>query len=182
MSKQGTIIWMTGRSGAGKTSIAEEAISSVKKFMSDPEEKRELKIKHLDGDAIRQELCRDLSFDAVSRIENHRRVLDVALLFAEEGYIVVVSMITPYRKLRKEIMHKCNEDFRVRKFEMVYVACSKDLCAWRDPKGLYAKGVDMPYEMPYIGKENFFKISTENVDRYLTADVLAKQIVTWGKL
>jgi bifunctional enzyme CysN/CysC len=142
----GCIVWLTGLSGAGKSSIATEL-------------ERELfnMGKHayvLDGDNIRHGLCSDLAFSPQDRKENIRRVGEVAKLFAHSGIICITAFISPYRSDRELVrnMVKAGE------FIEVYVNAPIEICEERDPKGLYAKaraneikdftGVSAPYEAP----------------------------------
>jgi bifunctional enzyme CysN/CysC len=142
----GCVIWLTGLSGAGKTTIATEL-------------ERELFSlgKHayvLDGDNMRHGLCSDLGFSREDRKENIRRVGEVANLFADSGMICITAFISPYRSDRalvREIGKHCQ-------FLEVYVNAPLAVCEQRDPKGLYAKartgavkeftGVSAPYEPP----------------------------------
>ena len=121
----------------------------------------------LDGDNTRLGLNKDLSFSAVDRLENVRRVAEVAKLMADAGMIVLVSLITPYeeqRTLAKEILK--NE-----RFLEVYVECDLATCEQRDPKGLYRKarsgeipnftGISDPFEEPV---EYAFRVNTSQYD------------------
>lgn len=142
----GCVVWLTGLSGAGKSTIATEL-------------ERELFFagKHayvLDGDKIRHGLCSDLAFSPEDRKENIRRVGEVAKLFADAGIICITAFISPYRADRDLVrqMVQCGE------FVEVYVNAPLEVCEQRDPKGLYAKaraneikgltGVSAPYEAP----------------------------------
>ena len=142
----GCVVWLTGLSGAGKSTIATEL-------------ERELfnMGKHayvLDGDNIRHGLCSDLAFSPQERRENIRRVGEVAKLFAEAGLICITAFISPYRADRELVRQMVSEG----KFIEVYVNAPISLCEQRDPKGLYAKaraneikeftGVTAPYEPP----------------------------------
>lgn len=140
------IIWLTGLSGAGKSTIANLI------------EQRLHAIGHhtmmLDGDNIRLGLNRDLGFTEADRVENIRRVGEVARLMTEAGLIVLCSVISPYRAER-DMVRKLVADGE---FIEVFVDASIDECIRRDPKGLYAKakagdiknftGIDAPYEAP----------------------------------
>ncbi len=141
----GYIVWLTGLSGAGKSTIATEL-------------ERELfnlgkQVYILDGDNIRHGLCSDLGFSPHDRKENIRRVGEVAKLMAEAGIICVTAFISPYRSDR-ELVRK----LLPKKFIEVYVDAPIEICEQRDPKGLYVKarnneikeftGVSAPYEAP----------------------------------
>jgi bifunctional enzyme CysN/CysC len=145
-SQRPVILWFTGLSGAGKSTIANLV------------EKRLLALgKHtmiLDGDNVRHGLNRDLGFSEADRVENIRRVAEVARLFVEAGIIVLVSFISPYRAERMLARERVEEG----EFVEVFVDTPLEECRHRDPKGLYAKsdlrqirnltGVDAPYEAP----------------------------------
>ncbi|MFM0178390.1 adenylyl-sulfate kinase [Paraburkholderia aspalathi] len=139
-------IWLTGLSGAGKSTIAfelEQQLVSLGRACY-----------VLDGDNIRHGLARDLSFDQKDRRENIRRVAHVAQLMNDAGLIVIAALISPMcedRAMAREIIGAGN-------FIETYLSASIDACARRDPKGLYAKarageiasftGVSAPYEVP----------------------------------
>ncbi len=140
------VLWFTGFSGAGKSTVANLV------------EKRLLALgKHtvtLDGDNVRHGLNRDLGFSEADRVENIRRVAEVAKLFVEAGLIVLVSFISPYRAERMLARERVEEG----EFIEVFVDTPIDECRRRDPKGLYLKadkgeirnftGIDAPYEAP----------------------------------
>lgn len=140
------IIWLTGLPGAGKTTIANLI------------EQRLHAIGHhtmmLDGDNIRHGLNRNLGFTEADRVENIRRVGEVARLMTEAGLIVICSFISPYRAERDMVRKLVAEG----EFIEVFVDTPIDECIRRDPKGLYAKaqaggiknltGIDAPYEAP----------------------------------
>jgi bifunctional enzyme CysN/CysC len=142
----GCVVWLTGLSGAGKSSIATEL-------------ERELfnMGKHayvLDGDNVRHGLCSDLAFSPQDRKENIRRVGELAKLFADAGIICITAFISPYRSDRQLVREMVMEG----QFIEVYVNAPIEVCEERDPKGLYAKaraneikeftGVSAPYEPP----------------------------------
>jgi adenylyl-sulfate kinase len=139
------IFWLTGLSGSGKSTIAHEL---EKRLMQDG------KLAYvLDGDNVRHGLNQDLGFTSEERDENIRRVAEVAKLMYEAGIIVIVSFISPYRKMREFARGLIGEDF-----VEVYVKCSVEECERRDPKGLYEQarngeienftGISAPYEEP----------------------------------
>ncbi len=139
------IIWLTGLSGAGKSTIAK----NVEKRLF----KRNFNVFNLDGDNLRIGLNKNLDFTPEDRTENIRRTAEVARLFTQAGFLVLVSLISPYRSERKKA-----RDIRPELFREIYVKASVDICAKRDVKGLYAKalrgeiesftGISSPYEEP----------------------------------
>jgi bifunctional enzyme CysN/CysC len=162
------VLWFTGLSGAGKSTVANLV------------EKRLLaSAKHtivLDGDNVRHGLNRDLGFSEADRVENIRRVAEVARLFVEAGIIVIVSFISPYRAERMLARERVEEG----EFIEVFVDTPIEECRRRDPKGLYAKadtgqlrnftGVDAPYEEPLDPEIHLQTLGTKPED-------LAEQVV-----
>ncbi|MBN2017374.1 MAG: adenylyl-sulfate kinase [Candidatus Cloacimonetes bacterium] len=145
-SHKGVVIWLTGLSGSGKSTIAVELQAQL--F----EEGCQVFI--LDGDNIRHGLNKDLGFSPEDREENIRRIGEVAKLFADAGVIAITSFISPYRKDRDVNRELLPEG----EFIEVYVQAPLDVCEERDPKGLYKKaragiipeftGISAPYEAP----------------------------------
>ena len=142
----GRVIWFTGLSGSGKSTIAnalEEVLNG-----------RGLKTYILDGDNVRLGLNKDLGFDPLSRKENIRRIAEVAKLMADSGTIVLTAFISPYAEDRHWAAEIIGDD----DFIEVFVDTPLDVCEERDPKGLYKKarageikgftGIDAPYEKP----------------------------------
>ena len=140
------IVWFTGLSGSGKSSIA----NLIEKRLT--VEGRHAYI--LDGDNVRHGLNKDLGFTEADRVENIRRVSEVARLMADAGLIVIVSFISPFRNERR-LAREIAGDVR---FTEVYVDTPLAVCEARDPKGLYARarkgeiknftGIDSPFEAP----------------------------------
>lgn len=139
-------VWLTGLSGAGKSTIAYE----LEKALFD--DGRIALV--LDGDNIRRHLNRDLGFSPADRRENIRRIAEVARLMNDAGLIVIAALISPFRDDRA----MAAEIIGPQKFVEVHVSASAEVCSARDPKGLYAKahlgqlaeftGVSSPYEAP----------------------------------
>lgn len=140
------VLWFTGLSGSGKSTIA----NALDRLLH-------ARGKHtyvLDGDNVRHGLNRDLGFTEADRVENIRRVAEVAKLMADAGLIVLVSLISPFRDERRMARELMEED----EFIEIFVDTPLDECARRDPKGLYEKafagkianftGVSSPYERP----------------------------------
>lgn len=150
----GATIWLTGLSGAGKSTVAAEAARLLAE--GDALEACGLAVLTLDGDDLREGLNSDLSFTAEDRAENVRRVGEVALLFARHRHIVLVTVISPYAAGRLQVRKRHDESGVP--FVEVHVATSLAECERRDPKGLYARaragkiprftGVSDPYEVP----------------------------------
>jgi len=144
----GAVVWLTGLSGSGKSTVAVEL---ERRLVA---EGRAAYL--LDGDNLRHGLNVDLGFSAADRDENVRRVGEVATLFADAGMVAVVPLVSPYRAARDAVRARA-EGAGVR-FVEVHVATSLAECERRDPKGLYAKaragelrgmtGIDDPYEAP----------------------------------
>jgi bifunctional enzyme CysN/CysC len=144
--QQPAVLWFTGLSGAGKSTIA----NLVEKYLH----AQGRHTMSLDGDNVRHGLNRDLGFSEADRVENIRRIAEVSKLFVEAGLIVLVSFISPYRAERM-LARDCVEEGE---FLEIFVDTPVDECRRRDPKGLYARadagqirnftGVDAPYEAP----------------------------------
>ena len=140
------MIWLTGLSGAGKTTIARE----VERRLFD----RGCRTMLLDGDQLRHGLCGDLGFSPEDRTENIRRAGEVARLFFEQGCIVLCAFVSPYRQDRNRVRALFPTD----RFLEVLVKAAPDTRRGRDPKGLYARagagqvsqfsGLSAPYEEP----------------------------------
>jgi len=143
--KRGVTIWLTGLSGAGKSTIA-QALAEVLKQQGIQ------RLELLDGDVVRQNLTKGLGFSKEDRDENIRRIGFVAHLLTRNGVIVLVSAISPYREIRQEVSD------RIGNFIEVYVNAPLEVCEQRDVKGLYKKartgeikqftGVSDPYDSP----------------------------------
>jgi bifunctional enzyme CysN/CysC len=141
-----TILWFTGLSGAGKSTIAdlvEQALARAGRHTT-----------ILDGDNVRHGLNKDLGFTDEDRVENIRRVAEVARLMVQAGLIVLVSFISPFRSERRMARGMVEAD----EFLEIFVDTPLEVCEARDPKGLYARarrgeiknftGIDSPFEPP----------------------------------
>ena len=143
----GFVLWFTGLSGAGKTTIANVVAPEL--------ELHGLVVDHLDGDVVRTHLSRGLGFSKEDRDTNIARIAWVASRIARAGAVVIVSAISPYEEARRHARHVIEPQAP---FVEVHVATPLDECARRDPKGLYAAafagelenftGVSAPYEEP----------------------------------
>jgi bifunctional enzyme CysN/CysC len=140
------VLWFTGLSGSGKSTIA----NLVEKALYD----RGVHTMILDGDNVRHGLNRDLGFTEADRVENIRRVGEVAKLFVESGLVVLTCFISPFRAERQMV----KEMLGAKEFVEIFVDVPLEECMRRDPKGLYSKakagkiknftGIDSPYESP----------------------------------
>lgn len=143
---RGSILWFTGLSGAGKTSLASAVEQELHKlgihtFM-------------LDGDNVRHGLCSDLGFSHDDREENIRRIAETAKLFIEAGVVVLTAFISPFQSDRQAARSLVKEN----DFFEIYCQCPLHICESRDVKGLYKKarageisdftGISSPYEEP----------------------------------
>lgn len=147
---RGAVLWFTGLSGCGKSSVA----NAVDQLLHD----RKVHTYVLDGDNIRMGLNKNLGFSPEDRTENIRRIGEVGRLFADSGTIVTTAFISPYREDRNAVRAL----FKDGEFIEIYVKASLETCESRDPKGLYKKarageikgftGIDAPYEPPESGE------------------------------
>ena len=144
--RRGQVIWMTGLSGAGKTTLAGMLEATL--------DARAIPCAVLDGDRLRAGLNRDLGFDDADRAENVRRVAEVAKLMADAGLVVIVALISPFERERT----MAREIIGAARFTEVYLSTPIAVCEQRDVKGLYRKargglldnftGISSPYEIP----------------------------------
>lgn len=140
------VIWLTGLSGAGKSTIA----NALEQALVDKGRHTFL----LDGDNLRMGLCKDLGFADADRVENIRRVAEVSKLLVDAGLIVITAFISPFQQDRAMARDVIGPD----EFVEVFVDTSLEECERRDPKGLYGKarageiknftGIDSAYEAP----------------------------------
>ena len=159
--QKGTIVWLTGLSGAGKTTVSialEYALFQQKVLVT-----------ILDGDVVRSGLNQDLGFSAEDRKENIRRIGEVAQLLANQAFVVVVAFISPFREDRDWVRQSMDDS----RFIEVFVDCPLAVCEERDTKGLYKKarkgeindftGISSPYEPP-TSPEIHIKTSEQSVE------------------
>jgi adenylyl-sulfate kinase len=123
--REGFVVWLTGLPGSGKTTIARELEPELKK--------RGWPVEVLDGDEIRQNLSKGLGFSREDRETHLKRVTYVAKLLSRNGVTVIAAFISPYRNIREYARKETTN------FVEVFVKCSVEACAKRDPKGLYKK-------------------------------------------
>lgn len=143
---RGAILWFTGLSGAGKSTLAHEVEERLHQMGC--------RTFVLDGDNVRHGLCGDLGFSAEDRVENIRRIGEVAKLFMEAGVIVLTAFISPFRADRDKVRAMVHAG----EFVEIYCRCPIEVCEQRDAKGLYKKarageivqftGISSPYEAP----------------------------------
>jgi adenylylsulfate kinase len=146
IAQKGKVIWLTGLSGSGKTTIAQALEARLHNDLG-------YLTYVLDGDVLRSGLNIDLNLSLKGRCENIRRAAHVAALFADAGIVVICAFISPHSSARKS----ARELMKVPFFE-VFIKCPIEECRRRDPKGLYAMhaddyftgltGIDDPYEEP----------------------------------
>ncbi|WP_238884138.1 adenylyl-sulfate kinase [Clostridium sp. YIM B02551] len=145
LNQQGKLIWFTGLSGSGKSTVA----SALEKKLHDLG-----KLTYtLDGDNVRHGLNKDLGFSNEDRIENIRRIGEISKLFVDAGIITLATFVSPFNEDRERVRELIGKDFIE-----VYIECPLDICEKRDPKGLYKKarageikdftGIDSVYEIP----------------------------------
>jgi len=150
LCKNGYITLITGLPASGKTTLSLELEKKIKEMQK--------LVCILDGDLIRKGLSSDLGFSKEDRQENIRRVGEVARLFVNTGFIVIVALIAPFREDRNLIRNAVHRE----RFIEIFLDCPLEICERRDPKGLYKKarcgeikeftGISSPYE-PCINPE-----------------------------
>jgi len=168
---KGCVIWLTGLSASGKSSIAIETQKALFNLGYNSY--------ILDGDNIRQGLNKDLGFSPEDRAENIRRIAHVAKLFRDSGQIVIVAFISPYKSERQLARDLIEKD----RFIEVFVKCPIDVCRKRDPKGLYEKainglikdftGINAPYEEPESPE---IVLNTDILSIYDSAEEIIKKL------
>ena len=165
---RGFVLWLTGLSGAGKSTVAAKLGPALAE--------RGHRVELLDGDEVRTNLCQGLGFSRADRDTNIARIGYVANKLSKHGVAVLVAAISPYRQARDQVRTQ------VEVFVEVHVAAPVSTCAQRDPKGLYAKalagqitnftGVSDPYEPP-LEPEITLHTDTQSVDDSV------HQVLTW---
>jgi adenylyl-sulfate kinase len=154
------VFWLFGRSGAGKTTLAQRLHAG---FVD-----RDIPVFLIDGDEMRSGLCSDLQFSSEARIENHRRIAEVAKLAANQGLNVVVSTMAPEHSQR-DVVQKVLQHQLV----WIYIHAPLEVCIRRDPKGLYNRAkagtiknlLDFPFEVPRPNeRENYIDTVAQNIE------------------
>jgi len=143
---KGMVLWFTGLSGSGKSTLA----NALNEYLHS----KGLSTFVLDGDNIRHGLCNDLGFSDEDRMENIRRIGEVANLFMNAGIITITAFVSPFKKDREKVRKIIGST----DFIEIYCAANLDVCEARDTKGLYKKarlgeikeftGISSPYEIP----------------------------------
>lgn len=164
--QKGATVWFTGLSGAGKTTINDALVAKLRD--------RNIKMEVLDGDIVRTNLTKGLTFSKEDRDTNVRRIGFVCDLLTRNGVLVLVAAISPYREIRDEVRE------RIGNFVEVYVSAPVEVCEERDVKGLYAKartgeikqftGISDPYEAPLnpeVNCETHKETLEESVDKVI---------------
>jgi bifunctional enzyme CysN/CysC len=175
-NQKARVLWFTGLSGSGKSTIANE----VEKTLN-------LMNRHtflLDGDNVRHGLNKDLGFTEADRIENIRRVGEVAKLMADAGLIVLTAFISPFRAERDMVRSMLQADGREGEFIEIFVDTPLDVAEARDVKGLYKKaragqlknftGIDSPYEPPHQPE---IRVNTVEMTPAEAAEYIVRQIM-----
>ena len=177
LDQKPSVLWFTGLSGSGKSTIA----NLVEKKLYARGHQTYL----LDGDNVRHGLNRDLGFTDADRVENIRRVAEVAKLMADAGLIVLASFISPFRSERRMARDMMDEG----EFLEVYVETPLEVCEQRDVKGLYVKarrgeiknftGIDSDYELPELAE---ITLDTTMLDAENAADEIIGYLERTGRL
>ena len=171
------ILWFTGLSGSGKSTIANAVEAKLLELQ-----------KHtylLDGDNVRMGLNKGLTFSDADRVENIRRIGEVSKLFVDAGVIVLTAFISPFMQDRQQVRDLVEDG----EFIEVFVDTPLEVCEGRDPKGLYKKarngeipnftGISSPYEAP---KNPEIHIDNDGLSIEEAADVVVKYLTTKGYL
>jgi adenylylsulfate kinase len=154
------VFWLFGRSGAGKTTLAQR----LRDGLAD----RKIPVVYLDGDELRSTLCSDLGFKSEARLENHRRIAEIARLLTAQGLNVVVSTMAPEHQQRDLVSQILGD-----KLMWFYIHAPLDICMQRDPKGLYKRALDgqvkqlinYPFEVPRPQeRENYINTVAQDID------------------
>jgi adenylylsulfate kinase len=171
LGQKGKVLWLTGLSGSGKSTIAENLERKLFEAGYFPQV--------LDGDNIRSGINKNLGFSVADRTENIRRIAEVARLYANSGVIVLASFISPTRQIRTLAKTIIGAD----DFLEIYVNAPLEECERRDVKGLYQKarrgeikgftGIDSPYEAP---ETPFLEIRTDQLALEKSVDVLFEKV------
>ncbi len=173
---RGAVFWLTGLSGAGKSTIARGLETLL--------QERGFATTILDGDNLRQGLCADLGFSLEDRSENIRRTGEVAKLFSEAGLIVICALISPLHADRERVKVSCLRNGII--FKEIFVDAPLEICEERDPRGLYQKarrgdiehftGITSPYEIPMAADAHLLTTGSSSEE---TINQLYEMVVDW---
>jgi adenylyl-sulfate kinase len=154
------VFWLFGRSGAGKTTLALR--------LRDGLANRTIPAVYLDGDEMRSTLCSDLGFKSEARLENHRRIAEIARMLSAQGLNVVVSTMAPEHQQRDMVSQILGE-----KLVWFYVHAPLDVCMQRDPKGIYKRAlegkvqqlINYPFEVPRpLERKNYINTIAQSAE------------------
>jgi adenylyl-sulfate kinase len=154
------VFWLYGRSGAGKTTLA----LRLRDGLAD----RRIPVVYLDGDEMRSTLCSDLGFKSEARLENHRRIAEIARLLAGQGLNVVASTMAPEHQQRDLVSNILGD-----KLVWFYIHAPLDICMQRDPKGIYKRAlegkvqqlINYPFDVPRPQeRENYINTIAQNAE------------------
>jgi adenylyl-sulfate kinase len=160
MKNMTNVFWLFGRSGAGKTTLA----LRLRDGLMD----RGIPVVYLDGDELRSTLCSDLGYKPEARLENHRRIAEIARLLAAQGLNVVVSTMAPEHEQR-DLVSKILGD----QLTWLYIHAPLDICMQRDPKGLYKRAlegrvnqlINYPFDVPRSQeREHYINTTAHGID------------------
>jgi len=160
MANPTKVFWLFGRSGAGKTTLARRLLDGL--------HNRSIPAIYLDGDEMRSSLCSDLGFNSEARLENHRRIAEVARLLTQQGLNVVVSTMAPEHSQRDLVSHTLGS-----RLVWYYIHAPLAICMERDPKGIYKRAkagqikqlIEYPFEAPRPQEcGNYIDTSVQSAD------------------
>lgn len=180
INQKGLLLWFTGLSGSGKSTIADALNRELYK--------RKYLTYMLDGDNLRHGLNSDLGFSNEDRVENIRRVRELSRLFVDAGIVTITTFISPFKEDRQKVRELVKS-----RFVEIFIDCDIEVCEKRDPKGLYKKaregkikdftGIDSAYEKPenpevtILSHKESIAESVENIIKFLEHNgYLTKQI------
>jgi adenylylsulfate kinase len=171
---KGTVVWFTGLSGAGKSTIAHSVEERLFQMGC--------QTYVFDGDNVRHGLCSDLVFTEADRSENIRRIAEMCNLFVDAGVIALTAFISPLHRDREMVRNLMGEDFLE-----VYCHCPVEVCEQRDVKGLYRKarageidnftGISAPYEAP---ENPDLVIDTDKLELDESVDMVVELLLNAG--
>ncbi len=160
MNTSAKVFWFFGRSGAGKTTLAQR----LRARLAD----RNIPTVFLDGDEMRATLCSDLGFQSAARLENHRRIAEIARLLTGQGFNVIVATMAP-EHLHRDLVGKILGT----KLVWLYIHAPLAVCIERDPKGIYRRAqegrltllTDYPFDPPREPeRDNYIDTTTQRID------------------